>query len=111
MIRTVLVDDEPASIRVLKNLLKAHCPEVEIIGEADSVPAALAVIPARSPDLVLLDISINDKTAFDLLNGLDNIEFQIIFDCREIFFTACIIPTSLTLTKFKIIKKEGVDTF
>jgi two-component system, LytTR family, response regulator len=79
MIRTVLVDDELASIRILKDLLKAHCPEVEIIGEADSVHAALAVIAASSPDLVLLDISINDKTAFDLLNGLDNIEFQIIF--------------------------------
>jgi two-component system, LytTR family, response regulator len=79
MIRTVLVDDELASIRVLKDLLKAHCPEVEIIGEANSVPAALAVIPASSPDLVLLDISINDKTAFDLLNDLDSIDFQIIF--------------------------------
>ena len=79
MIRTVLVDDELASIRVLKELLNAHCPEVEIIGEADNVHAALTIIPASTPDLVLLDISINDKTAFDLLNNFDSIEFQIIF--------------------------------
>ena len=79
MVRTVLVDDEIDSIRVLKSLLTAHCPEVEIIGEADSVRAALAVISTCSPDLVLLDISINNENAFDLLNGLDSIDFQIIF--------------------------------
>jgi len=79
MIRTVLVDDERASIGILKKLLKAHCPQVEVIGEADSVKAALEVIPACSPDLVLLDIAINNENAFDLLNGLDEIEFQIIF--------------------------------
>lgn len=79
MVRTVLVDDEVASIRVLKNLLSAHCPEVEIVGEADSVQSALKIISSSSPDLVLLDIAINKETAFDLLNGLNNIDFQIIF--------------------------------
>jgi two-component system, LytTR family, response regulator len=79
MIRTVLVDDEHASIRVLKALLTAHCPEVAIVGEADNVSDALEVIPACGPDLVLLDISINDENAFDLLNGLESIEFQTIF--------------------------------
>jgi two-component system, LytTR family, response regulator len=79
MIRTVLVDDEIASISVLKNLLKEHCPEVAIIGEADTVSTALKIIPACTPDLVLLDIAINNETAFDLLNGLNSIEFQTIF--------------------------------
>ena len=79
MVRTVLVDDEVASIRVLKSLLSAHCPEVEIVGEADSVQSASKIISSSSPDLVLLDIAINNETAFDLLNSLNNIEFQIIF--------------------------------
>ena len=79
MIRTVLVDDEIASISVLKTLLMAHCPEVAIIGEADTVSTAIKIIPASAPDLVLLDIAINNETAFDLLNGLNSIKFQIIF--------------------------------
>lgn len=79
MVRTVMVDDEIDSIRVLKNLLTAHCPEVEIVGEANSVSDALTVIPACSPGLVLLDIAINNETAFDILNGLNRIDFQIIF--------------------------------
>jgi two-component system LytT family response regulator len=79
MIRTVLVDDEIASISILKNLLMALCPEVEIIGEADTVSTALKIIPACAPNLVLLDIEINNETAFDLLNRLNSIEFQTIF--------------------------------
>ena len=79
MVRTVLVDDELTSIRILKSLLTAHCPEVEIVGEADSVSTALEVIPTCSPELVLLDISLNNENAFDLLNGLNSINFQIIF--------------------------------
>lgn len=79
MVRTVLVDDEIASIRILKNLLSAHCPEVEIVGEADSVQSAIKIISSCSPDLVLLDISLNDETAFDLLNSFNDIIFQIIF--------------------------------
>lgn len=79
MVRTVLVDDEVASIRVLKNLLLAHCPEVELIGEADSVQSAFKIITSGSPDLVLLDIGLNNESAFDLLYQLNKIEFQIIF--------------------------------
>lgn len=79
MVRTVLVDDEVASIRVLKKLLSAYCPEVSIVGEANSVQSAIEIISSSSPDLVLLDIAINNETAFDLLNSLNNTEFQIIF--------------------------------
>ena len=78
MLRTVLVDDEVDSIRVLKNLLTTSCPEVSIVGEAGSVQSAMKVIPACMPDLLLLDIAINNETAFDLLNGLNTTSFQTI---------------------------------
>jgi len=79
MIRTVLVDDETDSTNVLKNLLQVYCPQVKVVGEADNVNDALQVIETCTPDLVLLDIAINDETAFDLLNRLNNITFQVIF--------------------------------
>ena len=79
MIRTVLVDDETDSTNVLKNLLQVYCPEVKVIGEADNVNDALHVIETHAPELVFLDIAINNETAFDLLNRLNNINFQIIF--------------------------------
>jgi two-component system LytT family response regulator len=77
--KAVLIDDEVDSIQVLKNLLHTHCPGVEIVGEANSVTSALQVIEQRMPDLLLLDIAINDETAFDLLDRLPAVNFHVIF--------------------------------
>jgi two-component system LytT family response regulator len=79
MIRTVLVDDEIDSILVLKELLKTHCPEVEIVGEARGVEEAVQLIEEISPELVFLDVAIDNGNAFDLLNQLGTINFQVIF--------------------------------
>ncbi|HEV9037621.1 MAG TPA: LytTR family DNA-binding domain-containing protein [Puia sp.] len=79
MIRTILVDDEIDSILVLRRLLKTHCPDVEIVGEADAITKALDIIEHTSPDLLLLDIAIDTGNAFDLLNRLGNFNFQVIF--------------------------------
>lgn len=79
MVRTVLIDDETDSIRVLQRLLNAYCPEVEVIGTADGVETALNLIQMARPDLVFLDIEMTHGNAFDLLNQLQPITFQIIF--------------------------------
>ena len=79
MIRTVLVDDEIDSIRVLQRLLNTYCPEVEIVGKADGVEIGLHVIQTAKPDLVFLDIEMAQGNAFDLLNQLQPIDFQVIF--------------------------------
>jgi two-component system LytT family response regulator len=59
--------------------LNAYCPEVEVIGTADGVETALNVIQMGRPDLVFLDIEMTHGNAFDLLNQLQPITFQIIF--------------------------------
>jgi two-component system LytT family response regulator len=79
MIRTVLVDDEVDSIRVLKKLLETFCPEVAVIGSADGVQTAANLIRETSPDLVLLDIEMAQGNAFDLLNQLQPLDFRVIF--------------------------------
>jgi two-component system LytT family response regulator len=79
MIRTVLVDDEIDSIRVLEKLLETFCPKVSIVGKANGVETALRVIQASLPDLVILDIEMTQGNAFDLLNQLQPSAFQVIF--------------------------------
>ncbi|MBN8852357.1 MAG: hypothetical protein BGO55_01255 [Sphingobacteriales bacterium 50-39] len=79
MIKTVLVDDETDSIKVLQRLLNAYCPEVVVVGDADGVETGLHVIQTTKPDLVILDIEMTHGNAFDLLNQLQPIEFQVIF--------------------------------
>jgi two-component system LytT family response regulator len=79
MIRTVLVDDEIDSIRVLQKLLDSFCPQVAVVGTASGVETALQVIRDTSPDLVFLDIEMSQGNAFDLLNQLQPLQFQFIF--------------------------------
>jgi len=79
MIRTVLVDDEIDSIRVLQRLLEGYCPQVSIVGQADGVESALEIIQIARPDLVILDIEMKQGNAFDLLNQLQPLSFKVIF--------------------------------
>ena len=79
MIKTVLVDDEKKSIRVLQRMLEACCPDVDIIGSAEGVETAFDMIRTLNPDLVFLDIEMTEGNAFDLLNRLQPQTFQVIF--------------------------------
>src|SRR5579863_6608304 len=79
MIRTVMVDDEIDSIKVMHKLLTTFCPEVSIVGAASGVETAKQVILESRPDLVLLDIEMVQGNAFDLLNQLQPLDFQVIF--------------------------------
>jgi two-component system LytT family response regulator len=79
MIRAVLIDDETDSIRVLRKLLETYCPQVEVVGTAEGVETGLAVIQATHPDVLFLDIEMTQGNAFDLLNQLRPVAFQVIF--------------------------------
>lgn len=78
-IQAVLVEDEKKSMLTLLNLLEKYCPEVKVIATAGSVEEGLSVIRQFSPELVFLDIAMPDGDAFDLLNQLEEIDFDIIF--------------------------------
>jgi two-component system, LytTR family, response regulator len=77
--RTIIVDDEPKNVRVLNKLLTDYCPDVKIIGSAGDTNAALQIIEELKPELVLLDIEMPNGNAFDLLDKLATISFEIIF--------------------------------
>ena len=79
LIRTILIDDEPDSNRVLQTLLENYCPQVKVIGTADGVDTGFSLIESTQPDLVFMDIEMNQGNAFDLLNRLDAIPFHLIF--------------------------------
>jgi two-component system LytT family response regulator len=77
--RAVLVDDIKIFRDNLIQDLNDFCPEVEVVGVADGVVSAAKIIKSKQPDVVFLDIQINQGTAFDLLELLGEIDFKIIF--------------------------------
>ncbi len=79
MIRVAVIDDEPHIRDGLLKLLEKHCPNVLIAGMAGSVREGKELIRKQHPDLVLLDIRLDDGTGFDLLKRLDPVDFKVIF--------------------------------
>lgn len=79
MIRSVLIDDEPNNVTTLQQLLLRYCPAVQVVGTAESAQSGHTVILDTKPDLVFLDIEMPYGNAFDLLNSLSPVNFEIIF--------------------------------
>lgn len=79
MLRTLIIDDEQHIRESLTYLLGNVCPQVKLVGEADGVATGIRAIREKLPELVLLDIKMNDGTGFDLLNHFDSIDFKVIF--------------------------------
>lgn len=76
----VLIVDNDSQIRAgLAELLKRFCPVVKTIAEAESVTSGLRAISEFQPDLVYLDVEMDDGTGFDLIQQLGNVSFQLVF--------------------------------
>lgn len=80
MLKTIVVDDEPKVCDTLIALLSMYCAEsVQIVGKAHSVQDARDKIQEHRPDLVLLDIKLQDGSGFDLLEQFEAIHFAVVF--------------------------------
>ncbi len=79
MLKAFIVDDEYQSRNFLSNLLAQNFPEIELSGQAASVSEGIDGIKKYHPDIVFLDIQMNGETGFDLLNGLSDINFALVF--------------------------------
>ncbi|WP_396146653.1 LytR/AlgR family response regulator transcription factor [Flavobacterium sp.] len=70
MITAILIDDDINLRNGMKGLLSLYAPEITIIGEADSVASGVEAIEKLHPQVVFLDIQLNDGTGFDILEKL-----------------------------------------
>lgn len=79
IIRAIIVDDEPNGRENLKGVLQSFCPEVQILGEADSALSAIELIQQVQPSLVFLDIEMPNGNGFQVLEFFKDPDFQVIF--------------------------------
>jgi len=79
MLRAVVIDDIDTIRTKNIDMIKANCPNIVIIGQANSVESGITLIKQIAPDLVFLDVEMPDGTGFDLLQKLKPISFKVIF--------------------------------
>jgi two-component system LytT family response regulator len=76
---TILIIDDEAPIRATTRLFVSEILPEASIYEADGVQSGLAAIAQHKPDVVLLDVEMQDGTGFDLIRSIEKPEFQLVF--------------------------------
>jgi len=79
MIKAIIIDDEKKARENLINYLSKYCNDIMVISEADGVNSGLTQITKMKPDIIFLDIRMQDGTGFDLLDRVNKIDFEVIF--------------------------------
>jgi two-component system LytT family response regulator len=80
MNRVLIIDDESPARAALRAMLREH-PEISVVGEAETLTEAQALVTSADYDLVLLDVQLIGGTGFDLLPLIRP-------DARIVFVTA-----------------------
>lgn len=80
MLTAILIEDNPDAEEKLHFLLTKYCPEsIQLLASANNGKAGIAAIGEHRPQLVFLDIELGDMTAFEMLERVEPVNFQVIF--------------------------------
>lgn len=77
-IDAIIIDDEQHCIDRLQVLLQ-DIGIIKLSGIATNVDEGIKLVAAVQPQLVFLDVQLNDKTGFDFLQSFKNVNFEVIF--------------------------------
>lgn len=75
----IIVDDELHGRENLKKIIESYCPEIKILGLADSVVNAKELVNNHNPDVVFLDINMPVLDGFDFLEEFNDQNFMVVF--------------------------------
>jgi two-component system LytT family response regulator len=76
-LRTIIVDDKWLFREDLKNLLSEY-PQLEVLGEASNLNEAVQLNKTVRPDVIFLDIQLQQENGFDLLQQTE-VKSKVIF--------------------------------
>jgi two-component system, LytTR family, response regulator len=75
--RAVIVDDEHVASQSLTHMLVSH-GTVQVCAVATTIEEGIEVINRTRPDIVLLDMRLNGRSGFEIINKVSHQEFDLI---------------------------------
>lgn len=75
----IIVDDNELAIETLEELLKLFCDQVIVVGKAQSIKSAVSLINELKPEIVFLDVEMNNESGFDLFPHFPKPNFLVVF--------------------------------
>ena len=77
--KVLIIDDEFQSRKLVAKMLSLYFPALDVAGEAATVQEAILAIQAAQPQLIFLDVQMNNENGFELLDKVTRFHFEIIF--------------------------------
>lgn len=80
MIKCIVIDDErPARESLALIASKYFADKLQVVAKAGNIAEGVSFIEKYSPDIVFLDIEMQNENGFDLFNHFQQITFSVIF--------------------------------
>lgn len=79
MIKTIIVDDEPAARETIALVIENQFKSLKIEAQTGSVKESVEAINRIKPEILFLDVDLPDGTGFDILKAVDYKEIKVIF--------------------------------
>ncbi len=108
MLKAVILDDERHCISRLEKLLKGYDSLIEVVASCTSISNAKAAINLHSPNVIFLDVELQNETGFDLLSQLTNVDFEIVFTTAHNKYAVDAFKYSAMDYLLKPISKEDI---
>jgi two-component system LytT family response regulator len=80
---TVIIENEQKTSNLLRFYLKEYCPEIEILAISKTLIDGKDNIIKHNPDIVFLDLDLDEGDGFAVLDELQEINFEIIITTRN----------------------------
>lgn len=77
--KVLIIDNDQKIREALRTMLITFCPGVGMIQEADGVATGLSKHASFNPDLIFLDVEMDDGTGFDFIKKVGRYNFQLVF--------------------------------
>ena len=94
MINTLIIDDEPICIKLLRKQLSDNCKQVKVVETSHSIAEAITKIDKYNPELIFLDVELGSESGFDLFNYYPNPKFRVIFTTAHAKYAVKAIKSS-----------------
>ncbi len=77
--KCVIIDDDLGCIDALNGIISNYCPQLDMVGSANTIDEGVRLINAMKPQLVFLDVEIHDRLGFDLFRFFPKPDFEVVF--------------------------------
>lgn len=74
-----IVDDESKNLEILAYYITTYCPQLEVVAQLSTRKSAIRYLKANPPQILFLDIVLDEGSGFDILDAFDYSQTQVVF--------------------------------